>query len=890
MQAEATENSAELNQAFTNNERQVIIQNYQVGCILGIIFMPAGISLDYFVYPEAVVPFLQLRLGCSLLLGLVWILLKTPAGIKYYRPLGLVEVALPIIFISLMIYREDGPNSPYYAGLNLVLMGAGIVLRWTLADSIVVLALTLGIYWAACHAHGPALVQGIFFNNLYFLTVTGVFVITGNYYYNRLRYQEFALRFELDKNRKMLEENHRKLVELDKLKSHFFANISHELRTPLTLMLAPLETLMQEKGQGFNSQTQEWFMTMHNQGMRLLKLINDLLDLVRLDSGKMEIKREVVALPEFMRGLVNSIRKVAEDKRVQLSLHTGPESDTLMLDRDKLEKIVLNLIFNAIKFTPAGGRVEVSTARQEQDLVLCVSDTGMGIAEENMPFLFNRFWQADISSKRKYQGAGIGLALVKELVEVQGGSVAAQSQLGKGTSMTVRLPYVLAEAQSPEKGLDSAIHPEGGGEIRQPSNAPSEEWLAKLYRRAELMPSLTSLQESLKPEETTLDARLPKVLIADDEPDMLRYLRTHLRPHFHVLEAVDGHQAIEKAAQFLPNIILCDMMMPEKDGLQVCRELRARTTTRNIPIVLLTARADEETKLAALSAGANDFLSKPFSMTELHVRLSNLAAAYQMQCQLARQNQILEATLEELKETEIQLVQSEKLAALGRMSAGIIHEINNPLNYARTGLHLLKKKDQYLPENQKAEYVEIWQDITDGINRVVNIVSDLRGFTHPNSEQFEEVPVEGVVSSALRLLSHELRDNVKVEKQIPPHLTVWANRNKMVMILVNLFQNALQAMKKKSYTEESPTIWLAARSESTRSLISVRDNGMGIAPEHLTKVFEPFFTTKEVGEGMGLGLSICYRLMEEHGGKISVRSEPGKYCEFNLEFPRKPIT
>src|SRR6202007_13572 len=220
-------------------------------------------------------------------------------------------------------------------------------------------------------------------------------------------------------------------------------------------------------------------------------------------------------------------------------------------------------------------------------------------------------------------------------------------------------------------------------------------------------------------------------LIADDEPDMLRYLKSQLSPSFQVIEAVDGQQAIEKASQFLPDVIVCDMMMPQKDGLEVCRDLRQRTSTQAIPILLLTARADEETKLTVLSAGANDFITKPFSSTELSVRLKNLVDAHHLQRELARKNQILESTLEELKETEAQLAQSEKLASLGRMSAGIIHEINNPLNFTLTGLFALRNKGKQFPPEKREEYNEIIDDIEEGVKRVRNIVSDLRTFTHP---------------------------------------------------------------------------------------------------------------------------------------------------------------
>ena len=183
------------------------------------------------------------------------------------------------------------------------------------------------------------------------------------------------------------------------------------------------------------------------------------------------------------------------------------------------------------------------------------------------------------------------------------------------------------------------------------------------------------------------------------------------------------------------------MMMPQKDGLEVCRELRARTATQAIPILLLTARADEETKLAVLSAGANDFVTKPFSSTELTVRLKNLVDAYHLQRELARKNQILESTLEQLKETEAQLAQSEKLASLGRMSAGIIHEINNPLNFAKTGLYTLGVMSEPMPEAERAEFFEVIHDVEEGINRITTIVSELRTFTQPNVTQFGTVAV-----------------------------------------------------------------------------------------------------------------------------------------------------
>jgi C4-dicarboxylate-specific signal transduction histidine kinase len=375
--------------------------------------------------------------------------------------------------------------------------------------------------------------------------------------------------------------------------------------------------------------------------------------------------------------------------------------------------------------------------------------------------------------------------------------------------------------------------------------------------------------------------------VADDEPDMLRFLKSQLSSHYRVLEAVDGQQAVEKASHFLPDVILLDMMMPEKDGLQACREIREHTPTQSIPVILLTARADEETKLAALSAGASDFLTKPFSTTELHVRIKNLVQSHHYQREVTKQNQVLESTIEQLKETETQLVQTEKLASLGRMSAGIIHEINNPLNFATTGLFTLRNKGKHLAPEQQEEYQDVLKDVEEGIKRVKTIVSDLRMFTHPDTESRDHVEVKEVVGAALRFLSNEWKDKVLVNRSLIEDQTVWANKNKLIHVMVNLLQNSLDALKSKAFVDEQPTISLEARLEPGKSLLVVRDNGAGISPEHLDKIFDPFFTTKDVGEGMGLGLSICYRIVRECDGHISVRTEPGKFTEFTLEFPAK---
>lgn len=912
-----------LMQQFQDYESGIRVKNYRMCAILASIFMLAGASLDWVVYQEeGVKAFFHLRAGAVVLLVIIRMLLGTELGHRHHRALGLC-MAMPLMgSIAWMIYEREGASSPYYAGLNLVMLGAAILMRWTLVDSILVVIITMIMYLAACFAHGPLEQLRIFYNNVYFLFVTGVFTTAGTWFYNNIRLTEFELRQDLHRSREKLqdanvrladsigevekskaelelshsqlgdtyakleetntklEENNQKLRELDETKSRFFANVSHELRTPLTLLIAPIESLLSRGDQLQAESRHDLLTTMHSNAMRLLKLINDLLDLVRLESGTIQIRRAPLAIEEFVRGLGNAVAGVAKDKRVHLNIDCQEGLGRVMADSEKLERICLNLLFNALKFTPAAGTVTFKAAHEDNWLRLEVQDTGVGIAPEQLPNIFTRFWQADTSSQRKYQGMGIGLALVKEIAEAHGGSVTATSERGKGTTMSVLLPFEQASDDQPEQGF-----------IEEPVEevAAQKDWISDLFRRAEMFPAMTSLQATLRPVEVDISRRSkkPKLLIADDEPDMLRFLRTQLSENFDVIEAVDGRQAVEKAAQFLPDMILSDMMMPEKDGLQVCRELRERSSTRNIPIVLLTARADEKTKIDCLTAGASDFLGKPFSLTELAVRLRNLTDSHLYQRELMSQKQRLEAALEQIKETEAMLVRNEKLASLGRLSAGLIHEINNPLNYAKQALFVLRDTANKLTDGDRTDFVETLGDIENGVDRVARIISDLRGFSRNTQQVAGSFNLRQAVETTLRFFSHAFKEGVEViHDDIPSYTEVPGDQNQIIQVLINLIQNALDAMSEKKYPENQDRqlkLW-AVVTDHTAAL-HVRDNGPGIPQDIQNHIFDPFFTTKDVGAGMGLGLSICHQIVAEHGGRILIESTPGEFCEFVLEFP-----
>ena len=868
-----------LEELFQNYERTIRVKNYRTCIALTMVFMLAGSSLDWIVYGvEGAKRFLPVRLVSVALLGLGGTLLNTQWGVRVHRVLGLA-LAMPLIGgISWMIAITEGAESPYYAGLNLVLLGAAILMRWPLIDSIILVVLTLTTYLIACFVHGPINNLPIFFNNCYFLGVTGVLTAAGTWLYNRIRFSEFSLRHDLDVSRnklenanEMLESNNRRLRELDEAKGRFFANISHELRTPLTLLIAPLESLMKREDSNHNDEEKELVSTMHANAMRLLKLINDLLDLVRLESGKMPIRPHWVDVPAFISGQAAAVRKHAEQKNVSLEAHTDPSLTRALLDEEKLDRICLNLLLNAFKFTPSSGHVKFTAERDGTWLVLEVQDTGVGISAEQLPHIFDRFWQADTSAQRKHQGLGIGLALVKDIAEAHGGSASAESTLGHGTRMTVRLPLVetdensLAPAPSPAIPAPLSIADRTAGTV---------------------IPTLQSRLRPITLDDTQSSQQKPRLLVADDEPDLLRYLVLELSNDFQVTPAVDGAQAVDKAlgAQF--DIILCDMMMPEKDGLQVCRELRGHSSTLSIPIVLLTARADEKTKIDCLAAGANDFMSKPFSLAELIVRLRNLVAAHIAQRRILQQKEQLEAALAQLKETELLLVRNEKLASLGRLSAGLIHEINNPLHYAKQALYVLRRSGKSLDKQEKNNFIEIVQDIEGGIDRVSGIISDLRGFVSVGSAGAEVFNLKQMVDTVLRFFAVNKDNGTSIDVEIPERLEVRGHRNHLLQVLINLVQNSLDALSSKTFpTGECPRVTVSAEGHEDVVTLRIHDNGPGIESSIQNLIFDPFFTTKEVGQGMGLGLAITHRIITEHGGRISVRSEAGHFCEVLIDLP-----
>jgi signal transduction histidine kinase/DNA-binding response OmpR family regulator len=404
-----------------------------------------------------------------------------------------------------------------------------------------------------------------------------------------------------------------KMQELDHMKSRFFANISHEFRTPLTLILGPIEELRKQL-QGNPEGSLPLFQTVKRNTQRLQDLINQLLDISKLKTGNVNLQVSLGNLVEFVKAIVLSFLSLAEYKKIKYEYGLPEEGSMVHFDPDKIEKILTNLISNAFKFTNEGGNIrvgirfpEASPANTPDSFEIKVSDTGKGIPEEMLNKIFDRFYQVRDSDSREVEGTGLGLALTKELVDLYRGNIIVESEVGKGSTFTVNLP--VSEEQFREEEIVSLPSDE---DIRTDPVTPVHEH--DDYEDTEIMEGQNSDVSKDK----------PVILIVEDNADLRKYISRNLNSSYSILFAENGKIGLDKAHENIPDLVISDVMMPEMDGMEMCKHLKTDERTDHIPVIMLTARADIDSKLEGLETGADDYLVKPFNPEELKVRVKNL--------------------------------------------------------------------------------------------------------------------------------------------------------------------------------------------------------------------------------------------------------------------------
>ena len=608
---------------FDDYRAQRNLEAGRLAAWLVIVLMPAGVVLDVLTNPEHLAEFLAIRCAASLLSALVLVFSYTRNALRYVYPIGLIPPLLAALGVEFMIQRLEGYSSPYYAGLNLCILGFSITVYWRMRETMLACGLVVLMWLIPALMRQESIRLAPFSNNLYFLCLSSLIAIFSAESRYRLIRKEF--------------ESRKKLQELDEMKSRFFANVSHELRTPLTLALGPLEQVMAQSQDDAN---RERLAMVHRNQLRLLRLINDLLDFSKLEAGRMSFifRRENVV--SVLNDLLAGFQLAATERGIAVRTEIPVTPIWLYLDTEKIEKIVANLLSNAFKFTPRGGQIDIGLTEEADRVAVFVSDTGIGIPADKHNVIFERFAQVDPSSTRRYAGTGIGLALVKEYVEAHGGNVEVKSEEGKGSTFTVHLrkgnAHLPADSLRNEDVLEDAegysiapnlnlIDVQEVVREEQRDDADSHRLRASARRTYEAEEDFSQdARERVERVVASLEAR-STVLVVDDTADMRDYVSNLLKPYYEVITARDGLEGLDMARRYIPDVIVSDVMMPRMDGEEFCRVLKEdKGRVGRIPIILLTARTDMQRKLEGLQRGADDYLFKPFHVAELLLRVRNL--------------------------------------------------------------------------------------------------------------------------------------------------------------------------------------------------------------------------------------------------------------------------
>ena len=632
------------------------------------------------------------------------------------------------------------------------------------------------------------------------------------------------------------------LHRLDAAKTTFFANVSHELRTPLALILGPLDALLAAPGLG--EVPRRSLESIRRNAKALLAYVNDLLDIAKVESGTMAARYAAVDLAQLVRLTASQFESLAADAGVTFAVQ-APAAVPAELDAGQIGRVLMNVLANAFKFTPAGGRITCELTADGATATLVVSDTGPGIPLEARAQIFERFYRVESQDTRRVTGTGLGLAIARDFVDLHGGTIAAGETPGGGARFEIRLPLraPAGAALGAATGVDAvnaAAAIESSRRLAVPVAAPGA--------AAAALPGA------------------PRILVVEDNLEMNAFIAEALRAEYDVATAFDGADGLARAISLRPDVILTDVMMPGMPGDRLVRELRRRPELDDVPILVLSARADEALRIELLRDGAQDYVTKPCAREELLARVRTFV-------ELQRRRRALEDTLASLQAAQDELLRREKLAILGRLAAGVAHELRHPLGVIANGVYYLGLVQADATPDVR-EHLEL---MSTQIALAETIIGDLMAYTTTAPAQAAPTPVRRIVDEQLARLGQA--DHIATRVQIAADLPdADVDELQIGQVLFNLILNATQALEGRH-----GHVTIRADRDPHGIRLDVVDDGPGIPAERHAAIFEPLYSTRP--RGMGLGLAVSRNLVEANGGRLSVASRPGEGATFSLHLP-----
>ncbi|GAB4093498.1 ATP-binding protein [Flaviaesturariibacter terrae] len=796
----------------------------------------------------------------------------------------------------------------------------------------------------------------------------------------------------------LLEEERKRaeaLAEIDRAKTTFFSNISHEFRTPLTLLLGPVEDALQDPGT--IPVNRERMDVAYRNGLRLQKLVNTLLEFSRIEAGRLEgsfMRADIVALT---RDLASTFRSAVEKAGMELRFESDQEQSAVYVDTEMWERIVLNLLSNAFKYS-SEGTITVQVQDAGHVITVSVEDTGIGIAEDQLSKVFDRFHRIESRGGRSQEGTGIGLAMVRELVRLHGGSIHVESTPGTGSRFTVQLPKGRAHLPADRIVAGQAAGPRHSDVFLM----EALKWIPE-----------AGIGAAVPEERPSKDGKRPTILLADDNTDMRAYIQRLLSHSFRVVTVRDGLEALELLETERPDLVLSDIMMPRLDGYGLLQKVRAHPDLKNTPVIFLSARAGEEAKVEGLDAGADDYLVKPFSARELVARVEaniKIAESRRVAEQNLRQvilqapvamtilrgpNLVIElaneralelwgkpgdavrnkpaleafpeligqgfgAILEGVYKTGTPFVANEmpiELHRHGRPETLYVNFIYEPLRHpdgridgiVGVGIDVsesvrARKRLQESEHNLEVEVARRTRELETLNSDLQQSNQDLQQFAHVASHDLKEplrkvktfisrlvddpetefsdrsrgflqkinsaadrmyAMIEGVLNYSMLNAAGKPTEPValnSVLRQIEQDLEIPITQKKATIrygnlpvlegatvLLYQLFYNLLNNALKFARAGVPPEIMISAAARDEAVEIRFADNGIGFSQGQAERIFEPFtrLNSKDQYEGTGLGLSLCRRIVQRHGGSIRAASQGDGGAEFIIVLPLK---
>jgi len=679
------------------------------------------------------------------------------------------------------------------------------------------------------------------------------------------------------------------LKHLAIVKNEFFSRVSHELRTPLTNIILPVQSVLEEMGHKIHPENRDEKEAILRNASILLKRINEILDIAKLEAGKTKIGVHQNDINEILVDLVAASSSVA--KRVGINIEFSPKIITsIFIDQDKIEQVLSNIINNSIKFTHAGGVVNITTEEDQQNVKVIIADSGIGISKRDLPHIFEPFHQVDASATRKYLGTGLGLAICKEFMDLHHGLVEVISEINHGTTFILTF-----KKGSKHFAADEIINANEWPVVERRS---SERRLSGVHKKANQtawdIPDIDqdgkngSIQHIGSSSTLANNGDRTKVLVVEDNKDLAKNIVRTLAGEFEVFTANNGVEGLKSVRQYSPKLIISDVMMPEMDGFTFCEKIKNDTATQNIPVIMLTAKASVDDKVQGLGAGADYYLQKPFDPKELFAVVHSLLLKQDYQTKLVTKNSQLELMQEQLK---VAISTADKAnQAKSNFMANMSHELRTPLNAIIGYAEMLQEIAQ--EEGLEDFIVDLEKVFSSGkhLLGLINDVLDLSKIEAGKMElHYENFNISSLIASvkAMVLPLAKINSNDLIIENEENIGYMYADETKMRQIIVNLLSNACKFTNEGTVTLQTQCKVI---DQQDWVIFSVSDTGIGITEKQIGRLFQEFSqadksTTKKYG-GTGLGLAISKHYCKSMGGDISVHSEAGKGSVFTVRLPK----